>query len=344
MKSIIEQSSDRSDMYRFLVEFDNQWDEAIFADSNRDYSAVREYKNIQRIIIAGMGGSAIAGEIVSRYASLNLAIPVFIVRNYQLPLIKPNDLVICASYSGNTEETLSAFSGAIGNCRVIGISSGGELAKRCRAESIPHFLLPKGFPPRCAFGHSLITLSGILKELNLGFGDFFRELKDLSPLIRENINRWKIENNNFAVQIASFLQEGIPLIYTETGLMESVGVRWRGQISENAKILAYNSAIPEMNHNEIVGWDNSFSHIGNFRCVMLRTSNCHPRNSRRMDLVSEHIGKNCMIAEIDSRKSEVENVISFIQLGDFVSYYLAMLKKIDPSPVKTIDWLKSQLA
>jgi len=342
MKSIIDQTSDKSEMYRFLVEFDNQWDEAISADTNRDYSAVREYKNIQRIIIVGMGGSAIAGEIVSRYATLNLAIPAMIIRNYQLPSVLPNDLVICASYSGNTEETLSAFSEALGKCKMIGIFSGGELAEQCRIENLPHFLLPKGFPPRCAFGHSLVTLAGILKELNLGFGGFFCTLKDAAPLIKENIDRW--ETGNLAMQIASFLHKSIPLIYTETGLMESVGVRWRGQISENSKMLAYNSTIPEMNHNEIVGWDSSFSHAKNFRCVLLRTANCHPRNFRRMELVSEHIGENSMIVEIDSRKSELENVISFIQLGDFVSFYLAMLKKIDPSPVKTIDWLKSQLA
>jgi len=342
---ILSKDCDISGMFSFLTGFGQQWKDALQANKYRDFSIVKN-RDVSRIFIAGMGGSAIAGEIVVRWSAENLMTSVQVIRDYEVRNLQTNDMVICTSYSGNTEETLSVFTQAkkIGT-PIVGISSGGKLQNFCEQSNIPYFQIPSGFAPRAALGHSLVTLAGILVRIVPDFIQLYQKLGSAIEMIEENIFQWSNLNNtdNLAVEIAKFFGAGIPIIYTEAGLWESVGTRWRGQISENAIVLAYSSAIPEMNHNEIVGYDTTNDHKMQFRSLIIKTENTHPRIVARMNFMEKMLGSQGKLITISGQHPFLALLSSF-QLADFVSFYLAIIRRVDPSPVVIIEALKKELA
>ncbi|HEX9913230.1 MAG TPA: bifunctional phosphoglucose/phosphomannose isomerase [candidate division Zixibacteria bacterium] len=302
------------------------------------------------ITLAGMGGSAIGGDLARSYLASELKIPFWICRNYNLPeFVNDKSLIFVTSYSGNTEETLSAYQEAKRRkAKIIAITSGGKLLEECKTFNYPFILLPKGLPPRAALGYSFTPILVTLSRLGL-VSDKIKELEKTSKFLEENRNEYSLERKsgeNPAKTLAINLFQKIPIIYSSTDYFDAVGYRWKGQLCENSKILAFNNYFPEFNHNELVGWK-VLEHIRDrLVVIILQDKEDHPRIQRRMQIVKEIIEKEKVkVIEIKSEGEDLLcRIFCLIQLGDFTSFYLAILNRIDPTPVEVIDYLKNKLA
>jgi glucose/mannose-6-phosphate isomerase len=332
---------------RALVEkFPEQAESAAQTSRNLQLSAPGK---IRSLVMTGLGGSAIGGDLVRSIAGRTLKYPFFVNRDYDLPgFVDDTSLVFACSYSGNTEETLSAFEQARkAKASIICITSGGQLETLARRDSIPILPLPGGLPPRAALAYSLFTLLGAMESL--------RFIPDQSLAIQEALNLLKElavkyglanpESTNPAKSMARSLSGKIVAIYGSNSILDAAAYRWRSQIAENSKNLAFHHVLPEMNHNELVGWLLPEAVLKNVGVVLLRDKGDHPQVQRRFDLTREIItGKAGSLHEVWSQgESLLARVLSVIFMGDFVSLYLAYLNDIDPSPVQVIDYLKRKL-
>ena len=306
-------------------------------------------EKIRSLVVTGLGGSAIGGDLVRSIAGQHLKYPFLVNRDYDLPgFVDDTCLVFACSYSGNTEETLSAYEQARqAKAAIICITSGGQLEALARRDSFPVLPLPGGLPPRAALAYSLFTLLGAMESL--------RFIPDQSSAIREALNLLKElavkyglanpESANPAKSLARSLSGKIVAVYGSNAILDAAAYRWRSQIAENSKNLAFHHVLPEMNHNELVGWLLPEAAVKNVGVVFLRDKGDHPQVQRRFDLTREIIaGKAGSMNEVWSQgESLLARVLSVILLGDFVSLYLAYLNNIDPSPVQVIDYLKQKL-
>ncbi len=305
---------------------------------------------IANIVFTGLGGSAIGADIIRSYTAGEIRIPVFVNRNYTLPNFVDRDtLLFASSYSGNTEETLSAYEKAKEKkARIIAISSGGMLEERAAKDGTPFVKIPSGLPPRCALAYSFIPPLMILAKLA------FIEDKDedIDEMI-ETLRRQKVilgpelpPDENIAKRLALELHGRYPIIYGAHEHIDAVVTRWRGQLAENSKQLASSHVFPEMNHNEIVGWDFPQSLLGDFVVIFLRDREDHRRVIRRMDITKDILSKKGIkIFEVVSEgKGLLSRMMSLVFTGDMVSFYLAILNGIDPTPVDRVTYLKKELA
>ena len=341
---------DASGMLELMESFPEQCKEARrIGDS---FKLPKNFKtNYKNIVCIGMGGSAIGADLVRSYIADDLGIPLFVNRNYTLPnFVDEHTLVIVSSYSGNTEEVLSAYRDARSRgSEIIVITSGGKLEKTTKEDKAPCIKIPSGLPPRCALGYSFFPLLILLSKIGI--------IKDQALLIDEAISvlrkigrcglTFKVRyKDNQAKRIASDIHGKLPVIYSGQDHIDSIVTRWRGQFAENAKTLSSTHLFPEMNHNEIVGWENPRSILKNSVVIMLRDAADHPRISKRMD-VTKNIFKKEKIKVIEicsSGKELLARMFSLIYIGDFVSFYLAILNGVDPTPVERITYLKKELA
>ena len=312
---------------------------------------------IQNIIIAGMGGSAIAGDVVRCATYGSLPVPLHVCRSYRLPF-QPTDktLFIASSYSGNTEETLSAFDVARrSGAQIICVSSGGKISEFAKADNLPLFKLPEGFPPRAALAFLVVPLLTIFSHCgwltstsSVGPQKVDGEIAGLSAQLRELRKLYAPEagdENNFAKKIARALYQKIPLVYAGVENFEAVASRWKGQFCENGKTLAFWNVFPELNHNEIVGWGLPGAFDRNLQVIYLRDRDDHERIQRRMDITRKVIEQtgNPIIEVWSQGESRLTRMFSTIFLGDMASVYLAVLNGVDPTPVTKIDFLKNEL-
>ena len=295
---------------------------------------------IQNVIILGMGGSGIGGSIVSQILQDQLQVPVITNKDYVLPaFVNDHSLVIANSYSGNTEETLMALEGVFTtDATVVAICSGGKLADLAAAKGFGRFEIPGGMPPRAALGYSFPQFFFALHHYGL-IADTFKQEFNLA------ISQLQTEQDEImeeAQNIASTLHEKIPIIYSDQGY-EGIGIRLRQQINENAKMLCWHHALPEMNHNELVGWRTKSEDMA---VVLFRNDDDHARTQVRMDLTKEIISAYCNhIVELSSKgNSKLERSLYLIHLGDWISYFLAEKKQIDAVEVNVISYLKGELA
>ncbi len=305
---------------------------------------------ISHIIISGMGGSAIGGDVVRAVTAASLGVPLLVSRDYRLPgFVDSSTLMFASSYSGNTEETLSAYEQArAAGATIICLTSGGKLAALARGHGHPVVQLPAGLPPRAALGYSAImlfgclTALGVLPDMN---GDFEETVATLNGLVTR-YGPGTPESRNQAKVIARSLWGRVVGIYASNGLLDPAAVRWRGQIEENAKNLAFHHLLPEMNHNELVGWQLPEAVLQQIGVVFLRDGEDHPQVQRRLDLTRELVAqKTSVVLEVWAEgTSRLARLFSLICLGDFVSYYLASLNEVDPTPVPVIETLKQKLA
>ena len=304
--------------------------------------------NVEVILVAGMGGSAIAGDIARSFLTNEIRIPLLVIRNYRLPAYTGKSaLVICSSYSGNTEETISAYNEAKSRgAQVLAITSGGELAQKAGEDNYPVVKIAGGLPPRAALGYSFSALLAILSRL--GFcDDHTAELSDTIAELRNRLKEYDIANiSNPALDLANYFHGSLPFIYAGCEKLEAVATRFRGQINENAKSLAFTNFIPELNHNEIVGWHNLQCADDKFRILILEDEDDHKRIKARIEIVSEYLSqKGIGVKILDSEgKSPLERIFNMIQYLDFTSYFLSLLNGVDPFPVVAIDYLKDRLA
>ena len=268
-------------------------------------------------------------------------------RNYGLPaFVSPDSMVICSSYSGNTEETLSAFEMAkIKGCRTISITTNGQLAKITSENRSPLATLPKGFPPRAALGYSFSAMLILLGRLRI-CRDYSVELSEEAEFLSEESIKYRFESvANPALELAQKISGKIPIIYSGPDLLETVGLRIKGQICENAKQLAFSNIFPEFNHNELVGWESAKAFGDRLIVIILKDQDDHPQVKKRMAIFGEIMeSKGVGVEEIlGIGKSSLQRMLALIQLGDFLSYYLALLNEVDPTPIEVIDLLKEKL-
>jgi len=340
---------DVSDMLKLIADFPEQASEA--AKIGKRFSLPESYKTgYSSIVCAGLGGSAIGADIMRSYVADESATPIFVCRNYTLPnFVGSNSLVIVASYSGNTEETISAYKDAKARgARIITMTSGGEIAKMAKSDSNACVIIPSGLPPRCALGYSFFPLLALMSKIGV-ISDKSKDIEETIDTLRDMnknlVGAAVAEKKNPAKRIAASIQGKYAIIYGGQDHIDCVITRWRGQIAENSKALASTHVFPEMNHNEIVGWENPKKMLKDFVVIILRDKADHPRTSKRMDITKIIIKKKAgQILEVKSLGSSLlARVFSLIYIGDFASYYLAILNKRDPSPVESVMYLKTEL-
>ena len=340
---------DQRGMYDRIHDFPSQFEDALRRTRN-----VRvpdwDKNDVSTIVVAGLGGSAIGGDLVRSYLADRLDVPIFICRNYTLPnFVDLSSLVFVSSYSGNTEETLSAFEDARRRgAELICMSSNGEVGDISSRDEIPCVSLPKGYQPRAALGYSFVPVLAMLERLGFVKGEE-KNISKAGEFLAGNRDRYALDidaDRNEAKKLAVKLHRKLPIVYASCDRFDAVSTRWKGQFCENAKMLAFNNVFPEFNHNELVGWKVLSDYRDDLIVVILRDREDHPRIQRRMEIVKQIIQDQKV--EVVEAESSGENLLSrmfsLIQLGDFVSFYLAVLNTEDPSPVKVIDYLKNELA
>ena len=297
-------------------------------------------ETINKIYVAGMGGSGIGANFVAEFIVDECKLPYMIGKGYNSPaFIDKNTLYIASSYSGNTEETLSALAEiAHTGAKIVCITSGGKLLALAKEKGYDYIAVPGNWPsPRACLGYSLVQQVYVLYKLGFISRTIVDQIKSSIDLVKYDQDEIK----NKAEKIAKLIHGKIPVIYT-TDRMESVALRFRQQVNENSKYLAWHHVIPEMNHNELVGWKDSFE---NLAVIYFRNKDDYNRNAVRMDINKEIISKLCStVIEIYSKgQSLVERSIYFVHLGDWISWYLAELRGVDALEVNVIDYLKGEL-
>jgi len=301
------------------------------------------------VVIVGMGGSAIGGDFVRRLALAESKSPVWVHRDYGLPaFVDESTLIIASSYSGNTEETLSAFTKSLGNrSKKLAITSGGKLKDLAEREGIPVFIIDYQAPPRAAFPHSFIPLAGIFQKLGL-LGDKSADLKEAVAILQKlsiDLIETKPLASNPAKQIASKLWGRIAVVYGAEMLSE-VARRWKGEFNENSKTWAFFENFPEINHNTAVGYEFPVEVKDRILVLMLRSSSLHARNLLRYEVTAKLLARSGIPHEyIEARgRSALAQMLSLVLLGDYASFYLSMLNEVDPTSTDAISFVKQYLA
>jgi glucose/mannose-6-phosphate isomerase len=336
---------DPSGMYDLLANFPHQVEEAI-AIGTAARLPVRT-RGIDAIVLCGLGGSAIGGDLLRSYLADELRVPFLVNRHYTLPaFVGPKTLVIISSYSGNTEETNTAHRLARKkHARLLCISTDGTTEQLAHKGKSAYIKIPAGLQPRAAVGYSFFPLLIALQRLGV-IRNKTREIKETVALLRTLAQRYAVPENNPALDLAAKLKDRVAVIYSGPERFDAVNVRWRGQIAENGKSLAFGHVFPEMNHNELVGWSVLRQQMREMQVLLLRDAGDHARVKIRMDItrqiLSNHTGH---ITEVWSEgRSPLARMFSLIALGDWVSLYLAILNQVDPTPVDVIARLKNELA
>ncbi len=316
--------------------------------SATDLPLPSDYSGVNKAVILGMGGSAIGGDLVHALALKQGGIPILVHRDYDLPpVVDEQTLVIASSYSGNTEETISSFSRALETpAKKLAITTGGRLETLARENNVPVFCFHYVAQPRAALGYSLFSLLAIFQKLGLlsieskDVDETTRVLGELSSRLDSKVPLYI----NPAKQLATKIFGRLAIIYG-AGVLSPVAVRWKAQFNENSKAWAFAECFPELNHNAVVGYrfpawlgERAFA-------VLLRSPSLHHRTLMRYQITSEILADAGVACEfVDAQgESSLSQMMSVLLLGDYVSYYLAMLNHIDPSPVEVIAYLKERL-
>ncbi|MBC7170110.1 bifunctional phosphoglucose/phosphomannose isomerase [Candidatus Bipolaricaulota bacterium] len=329
-------AQDRSGMAEVLAAFPDQCRAGLALGERLPLDGLAGFS---RVVALGMGGSGIAGSLLGSL----LTVEVAPVRDYALPpWVGEESLVVALSYSGDTEETLAAFAAARGRTRrLLAVTSGGELGRRCANWGIPWIEIPGGYQPRAALGYLLFPLLGLFRRLGVGPdpGEALAVLDERAAALAPG------GAENEAQRLARHLAGRVPLVYG-AGPTAPVAFRWKTQVNENAKAPAFWAELPELCHNEVVGWELAGRLLPHATVVFLRTPHDHPRVARRVAILGELLARRGLDwTEVWARgESGVAQLLSLLVLGDWVSYYLALLHRVDPTPVAVIAELKERLA
>lgn len=325
-------------MKTLVANFSKQLAEAITIGNNAKLTEAKH--PIKNVLICGLGGSGIGGSIVTELLAGKASVPINVTKGYFIPAyVNENTLIIISSYSGNTEETLNCMELAIAKkAKIVGITSGGKVVEVCKTHAFDCIVVPGGMPPRSCLGYSLTQLFFVLGFNKIIKNNFIEELEAAIKLIDSEESLIIAE----AKTIAEKLKNKIPVIYATT-YNEGIAIRFRQQLNENAKILCWHHIIPEMNHNELVGWTEKND---NLSVLLFLDQDEYARNLARVAINKEVIKKyTSNITEVYSKgKSAIEKAIYFIHLGDWISVLLAELRNVDAVEVNVINHLKSKLS
>jgi len=297
-------------------------------------------QKISNVLICGLGGSGIGGTVVAKVAQLGAEIPFYVCNDYHIPgFVNKETLVIASSYSGNTEETLTAVKKAQEKgAQIAAVTSGGELKEICEKNNYNHIIIPGGNPPRTCIGYSMTEQIFILVKYGILPESTLDELKNAIQLLKDNDLVMREE----AMSLAKNLHEKLPIIYA-TDKFEPVSIRFRQQLNENSKELCWHQKFPELNHNEIVGWASGNE---NLSVVLFRNDDDYYRTQERMEFMKKVItDKGASVTEVHSKgNSFIEKALYLIYLTDWTSLFIADLKNTDPLEIRVIDALKDHLA
>ena len=307
------------------------------------------YREIERIVILGMGGSAIAGDILRLLLDRECPVPVISQRHYDLPpYVDDPTLLIAASFSGNTEETLSAFrQGLATPAKKLVLTTGGRLLTTARANGVPAFVFQFRGEPRAAFGYGLMPLLAIAETLGLMQGvardvdEALAAMESLRSRIGEDVPRAE----NAAKQLAARLTGRLPVIYGAE-LLSEVAHRWKTQLNESSKVWAFYEQLPEASHNALVSFELPKEVARLVFVVYLQSPDQHPRVALHHEFSRKALAEaGVEYAEVQAEgKSALAQTMTSVLMGDYVSYYAALLNGVDPTPTTNIDNLKAWLA
>lgn len=325
-------------MDQLVARFTEQLKEAL--EIGRASNIKKPETPFKNVFVSGLGGSGIGGNFAYEFVRDELKIPFVVSKSYDIPaFVGPGTLAIASSYSGNTEETLSAMEQMLASgATIIVVSSGGKLIEIAKAKGLDYINVPDNWPsPRACLGYSIVQQLFILHKTGLISDNAIKGIEASIPMLDAEME----DIQSKAKMIAQMLIGKIPVIYT-TDRMESVAVRFRQQIDENAKMLCWHHVIPEMNHNELVGWRIKNDDLA---VIFFRNKDDHSRNQVRIDINKEIISHytSTLIEVFSKGNSLVERSMYFVNLGDWISVYLAELRGVDSIEVKVIDFLKGEL-
>lgn len=324
---------------RALIEsFTSQIEDSL--NTGKVLGDIKTDKSIDSLIICGMGGSGIGGRVVLEWLEETLSIPCVSHSSYGLPnFANSNTLVLISSYSGNTEETLSAMEVALAKECILGcVTSGGKVKDWAVKYDIPYINVNGGQPPRSQFGQSVVQICRMLESFELIGPSIYSDLHAAIKLL--NDSAYYIQS--YAKEIAEQINNTTPIIYSGSSY-EAVAIRWRQQIGENSKTLCFHNQFPEMNHNDLVGWEGGSDA---FSTVLFRSEDDAKRVKIRMDICKEIFeDKGATVVEVESKGiTKLERSLYLVNLGDWVSLHLAEINKTNPVDIKNIDFLKNKLA
>lgn len=335
---------DKSGMLNFSIDAAKHYREAA---KNADRIIV-DYPKPSNIVVAGLGGSAIGGDLLKDWAKTQLSVPIEISREYHLPAYaNKKTLVFITSYSGDTEETLSSFLDAIKRkCMIYCISSGGAVLKYAQKHKVPYLQVPGGMPPRAALPYMLLPLLVYLEKAGLvkGVKEELKETFSLLEKISADNGPEKPANENFAKGLAQNIGESTPAIYG-FGFYRGVAQRFKQQFNENSKSAAKWEYFPELDHNEIVGWESRGEQCKWYSIILIRDVDEPVEIESRIEVTKQIMERRGLIMvdlEVQG-KSPLAKMASTILVGDFTSVYLSVLRGEDPTPVKVITTLKNTL-
>ncbi len=345
-KTEIIKKFDRHNMLDLLLGLPAQCRNAL--ELSRAVQLPKNFAGINKIVISGMGGSAVSGDILRSFLSKRIRVPILVNRGYTIPhFVDSSTLFFVNSYSGNTEETLSAFEKARAQgAKIIGVSSNGKVAKFCRRYSLPLYSPPGGQPPRSAIGYlffpllqaliSLRMVRNINGEIEETIAYMERKVKSYAPERRDNLA------HTFTRKVFGYM----PIIYGSGEAAGTCAFRWKTQFNENSKVTAFSNTFPELDHNEIMGWEGPRDITKKFVLFVLKDKGDSKRMEKRIKITLDVIGKKLhAVYEICGEgRSPLTRMFSLILLGDFLTFYMAIARGVDPTAIKGINILKERLA
>ncbi|MBE0645863.1 MAG: bifunctional phosphoglucose/phosphomannose isomerase [Bacteroidetes bacterium] len=339
---------DTHDIYSVICDYPGQARTGMDVGNALNLSGI-DAPGLRNMLVCGMGGSAIGGDVLRVFAEKTARIPIAVNRGYIIPgYVDRHTLVVVMSYSGGTEESLAAYAEARRRkAQCVVVTSGGVLLDQAEADGVPAAIIPGGLAPRCALGYlffPLLMIAARLDILDLPQSALQGTLAVLEQCTREYADH--DDPGNKAIAIAERLRGRLPVLYGAQLGLDAVLMRWRCQIEENAKMLAYTNVFPEMNHNEIVGWEQNEDLLRRIAVVMLHDRDDLPQIRKRIAVTLDIIRP--FAADIIEIYAEEEHplarIFGLICLGDWVSFYLAMTSGVDPYPIVNIDRLKAALS
>ena len=308
-----------------------------------------KYANAEAAVVMGMGGSAIGGDLIAALAPLENGPLVTVVRDYTLPpWLGPHTLAIASSYSGNTEETLAMYRQAREmDTKLLAVTTGGALGKLAQQDGVPLLKVAYQGEPRCALGYSFIAPMaflcklGFLEDRASELAEAARELQELADALSPQVPL----SRNPAKTLATSLQDTLPVVYG-AGFLTGVARRWKTQLNENSKVWAFAEELPEADHNSVQGLALPGEVKGQVAVVLLHSSLLHSRISQRYTATQELFHQEGIrYHQLEATgRTPLTQILSAIMMGDYVSYYLAMLNRVDPAATPALDWLKERMA
>ncbi len=337
---------DKQNMFNAMYTFPEQLEQGLHI--GKRISLHRTYDQIEHILFVGMGGSGMAGDITHSLVKHSCSKPIMVLKNYQLPAwVDQRTLVVCISYSGNTEETLSCFEQAHERkVPIIGLCTGGTLLEKLLTLDYDHIVIPGGLQPRAALGYLTAPLVYLMHKLGYIEDALIAELEKVPAHLKQYRQTFSVqENKNPAYLYATNLKQCMPVIFGESDTTACIAQRWRAQLAENSKMVSRVHSLPELDHNEVVGWRNNPHILKSSAVIWLTDPSMHERNRKRVGITKQLLeGHPVTQLQFEGSGSTwCQRLFYLINFGDWLSYWCALAHMTDPTPIETIDILKQKM-